>query len=96
MIVLGMILLIESGTPKAHNKNRIMAMTGLVLLTVFFSFLLSVFRSKAQGYPYRSVITILQAIYHIFMLASLFPTVSCSNRIDCSPVPVQVHPISFL
>lgn len=52
MIVLGMILLIESGTQKAHNKNRIMAMAGLVLLTVFFSFLLSVFRSKAQGYPY--------------------------------------------
>lgn len=53
MIVLGMILLIESGTPKAHNRNRMMAMAGLVLLTVFFSFLLSVFRSKAQGYPYR-------------------------------------------
>ncbi|XP_023166110.1 tumor suppressor candidate 3 [Drosophila hydei] len=52
MIVLGMILLIESGTPKAHNRNRMMAMAGLVLLTVFFSFLLSVFRSKAQGYPY--------------------------------------------
>ncbi|XP_030383596.1 tumor suppressor candidate 3 [Scaptodrosophila lebanonensis] len=52
MIVLGMILLIESGTLKGHNKNRIMAMAGLVLLTVFFSFLLSVFRSKAQGYPY--------------------------------------------
>ncbi|KAH8376597.1 hypothetical protein KR093_000182 [Drosophila rubida] len=53
MIVLGMILLIESGTQKANNRNRIMAMVGLVLLTVFFSFLLSVFRSKAQGYPYR-------------------------------------------
>ncbi|KAH8269753.1 hypothetical protein KR018_012073 [Drosophila ironensis] len=53
MIVLGIILLIESGTPKAHNRNRLMAMTGLTLLTVFFSFLLSVFRSKAQGYPYR-------------------------------------------
>ncbi|KAH8263494.1 hypothetical protein KR044_009755 [Drosophila immigrans] len=53
MIVLGMILLIESGTQKANNRNRIMAMAGLVLLTVFFSFLLSVFRSKAQGYPYR-------------------------------------------
>ncbi|EDW28833.1 GL19384 [Drosophila persimilis] len=52
MIVLGMILLIESGTSKGHNKNRIMAMVGLVLVTVFFSFLLSVFRSKAQGYPY--------------------------------------------
>ncbi|XP_034099072.1 tumor suppressor candidate 3 [Drosophila nasuta] len=52
MIVLGMILLIESGTQKANNRNRIMAMAGLVLLTVFFSFLLSVFRSKAQGYPY--------------------------------------------
>ncbi|ALC38903.1 CG7830 [Drosophila busckii] len=52
MIVLGMILLIESGTQKPSNRNRIMAMAGLVLLTVFFSFLLSVFRSKAQGYPY--------------------------------------------
>lgn len=53
MIVLGMILLIESGSQKAHNRSRIMAMAGLVLLSVFFSFLLSVFRSKAQGYPYR-------------------------------------------
>lgn len=52
MIVLGMILLIESGSQKSNSKNRIMAIIGLVLLTVFFSFLLSVFRSKAQGYPY--------------------------------------------
>ncbi|EDW04063.1 tumor suppressor candidate 3 [Drosophila grimshawi] len=52
MIVLGMILLIESGTQKPNNRNRIIAIAGLVLLTVFFSFLLSVFRSKAQGYPY--------------------------------------------
>jgi len=97
MIVLGMILLIESGTPKSHNKNRIMAMTGLVLLTVFFSFLLSVFRSKAQGYPYRWVNITANNQYNLFNFYSLLsPTVSCSNRIDCSPVPVQVHPYIVL
>ncbi|KAH6930517.1 hypothetical protein HPB50_014644 [Hyalomma asiaticum] len=31
----------------------IMAIVGLLLVAVFFSFLLSIFRSKAHGYPYR-------------------------------------------
>lgn len=52
MIVIGMILLTESGWQSDMRKGRIMVVTGLVLVVVFFSFLLSVFRSKAQGYPY--------------------------------------------
>ncbi|XP_055902012.1 tumor suppressor candidate 3 [Eupeodes corollae] len=52
MIVLGMILLTESGWQNDMRKGRIMAIAGLILVAVFFSFLLSVFRSKAQGYPY--------------------------------------------
>jgi len=52
MIVLGMILLTESGSQSDQRKGRIMAIAGLTLVAVFFSFLLSVFRSKAQGYPY--------------------------------------------
>lgn len=53
MIVLGMVLLIESGSQNDNKRARIMAIAGLLLVVVFFSFLLSVFRSKAQGYPYR-------------------------------------------
>lgn len=53
MIVLGMILLCESGSQTDMKKGRIMAMVGLFLVAVFFSLILSIFRSKAQGYPYR-------------------------------------------
>lgn len=53
MIVLGMILLTESGQQNDQRKGRFMAIIGLVLVAIFFSLLLSVFRSKAQGYPYR-------------------------------------------
>lgn len=53
MIVLGMILLTESGFQSDMRKGRIMAIVGLVLVSVFFSLILSVFRTKAQGYPYR-------------------------------------------
>jgi len=52
MIVLGMILLTEAGTTSDLRKSRFMAIIGLVLVAVFFSLILSVFRSKAQGYPY--------------------------------------------
>lgn len=53
MIVLGMILLTESGSQTDLRKGRFMAIIGLILVAVFFSLILSVFRSKAQGYPYR-------------------------------------------
>ncbi|XP_028131470.1 tumor suppressor candidate 3 [Diabrotica virgifera virgifera] len=52
-VVLGMILLTESARGKGDPKKRkIFAVSGLVLLSVFFSLLLSVFRTKTQGYPY--------------------------------------------
>lgn len=52
MIVAGMILLTESGWQTDPRKGKIAAVVGLVLVAVFFSFILSIFRSKAQGYPY--------------------------------------------
>lgn len=56
MIVLGMILLTEAGQQTDQRKGRFMAIIGLILVAIFFSVILSVFRSKAQGYPYRYVI----------------------------------------
>lgn len=53
MIVLGMILLTEAGQQTDLRKGRFMAIIGLILVAIFFSLILSVFRSKAQGYPYR-------------------------------------------
>lgn len=41
------------------KKRRIFAVIGLALVAVFFSLLLSLFRNKAQGYPYRYVLQIL-------------------------------------
>lgn len=44
----------EAAQPKGDvRRRRIFAFIGLALVTVFFSLILSVFRSKAQGYPYR-------------------------------------------
>jgi len=52
-VCLGMILMNESMRGKGDpRKRKIMAMVGLGLTAIFFSFLLSVFRSKAGGYPY--------------------------------------------
>lgn len=52
MIFLGMILLTDSGFQTDMRKGRVMALVGLFLVAIFFSLILSVFRSKAQGYPY--------------------------------------------
>jgi oligosaccharyltransferase complex subunit gamma len=52
-ITLGMILLTEAGEGKGDiGKRRILAIAGLVLFAFFFSLILSIFRSKAGGYPY--------------------------------------------
>lgn len=52
-IVLGMILLHEAAASRGDSKKRkIMAGVGLAVVAIFFSLLLSVFRMKAQGYPY--------------------------------------------
>uniref|UniRef100_A0A646QH96 Tumor suppressor candidate 3 n=1 Tax=Hemiscolopendra marginata TaxID=943146 RepID=A0A646QH96_9MYRI len=52
-IVFGMILMCESASAKGDvKKRRIFAIVGLGLMTFFFSVILSIFRSKAHGYPY--------------------------------------------
>ena len=54
MTVLGMVLMTEAASGKGGiRKRRIMAIVGLGLMAFFFSLILSVFRSKAGGYPYR-------------------------------------------
>lgn len=52
LIVVGMILLTECGQQTDKRKGKIMAIVGLGMVCVFFSLLLSIFRSKAGGYPY--------------------------------------------
>lgn len=52
-VVVGMILMNEA--PKYGNDSSIkkaMAVGGLAIVTLFFSMILSIFRSKYQGYPY--------------------------------------------
>merc|ERR1719318_402741 len=57
LIVCGMIMLTEAGDSKGDvGKRRILAVVGLALLAFFFSLILSIFRSKAGGYPYSFLI----------------------------------------
>ncbi|XP_015517287.1 tumor suppressor candidate 3 [Neodiprion pinetum] len=52
-VVLGMIMMTEAAARKGDvRKRRIFAVIGLGLVAVFFSLILSIFRNKAQGYPY--------------------------------------------
>ncbi|KAM8945652.1 dolichyl-diphosphooligosaccharide--protein glycosyltransferase subunit TUSC3 [Pelodytes ibericus] len=55
-ITMGMVLLNEAATSKGDvGKRRIICLVGLGLVVFFFSFLLSIFRSKYHGYPYRYI-----------------------------------------
>lgn len=52
-MVLGMILMTEAAQRKGDvTKRQALAITGLFLFSIFYSFVLIVFRSKAHGYPY--------------------------------------------
>ena len=52
-IVVGMLALIEGASYKGDvKKGRFFVIVGLVIVVFFFSLLLSIFRSKAGGYPY--------------------------------------------
>nr|AEE62290.1 unknown [Dendroctonus ponderosae] len=52
-VVVGIIFMTEAAKGKGDAKRRkFLAILGLVLISVFFSALLSVFRSKTHGYPY--------------------------------------------
>lgn len=53
-VALGMILMVEAANKRDDvRKRRIYAIIGLGLYAFCFSLLLSIFRSKAHGYPYR-------------------------------------------
>ncbi|KFP83268.1 Magnesium transporter protein 1, partial [Acanthisitta chloris] len=53
-VTLGMVLLHEAATSDMDvGKRKIMCIAGIGLVVLFFSWLLSVFRSKYHGYPYR-------------------------------------------
>jgi len=52
--VFGAVLMIDSYTKKTDSKTRkIMTVGGLALVVFLFSVILSIFKSKAHGYPYR-------------------------------------------
>jgi len=57
-ICAGMILLIELPNLKSQGGKRkaMMAILGLLMVVFLFSLLLSIFRSKYQGYPYSFLI----------------------------------------
>ena len=52
-IVVGMIMVTDANVKKGHvSKRRMFAIIGIALIAVFYSFILSIFRSKADGYPF--------------------------------------------
>ena len=53
-VVFGMLLVIEAAESVNRNVTRrqIIAFIGVVLILIFFSLLLSIFKSKLHGYPY--------------------------------------------
>lgn len=54
MLVSGAVILIDSYTKKTDSKSRkILTVGGLALVVFLFSVILSIFKSKAHGYPYR-------------------------------------------
>lgn len=64
-ITMGMVLLNEAATSKGDvGKRRIICLVGLGLVVFFFSFLLSIFRSKYHGYPYSFLIKWSQWDFH--------------------------------
>lgn len=69
-IVIGMIMMIDAASKKGGVRvRRIMAILGLVFVAIDFSVILSIFRSKAHGYPYRydsPFFTLHQSSYLIF------------------------------
>ncbi|CAG7837670.1 unnamed protein product [Allacma fusca] len=57
-ITLGMILVIEAGKGKADiRKRRVMLVAGLGMFALFFGMILSIFKSKAHGYPYSFIMS---------------------------------------
>lgn len=54
ILVFGAVMMTDSYTKKTDSKTRkIMTVGGLALVVFLFSVILSIFKSKAHGYPYR-------------------------------------------
>ncbi|XP_054937655.1 dolichyl-diphosphooligosaccharide--protein glycosyltransferase subunit MAGT1 isoform X1 [Physeter macrocephalus] len=54
-VTLGMVLLCEAATSDMDiGKRKIMCVAGIGLVVLFFSWMLSIFRSKYHGYPYST------------------------------------------
>lgn len=54
ILVFGAVIMTDSYTKKTDSKTRkIMTVGGLALVVFLFSVVLSIFKSKAHGYPYR-------------------------------------------
>ena len=57
-ITIGMILLVEAGKGKGDiRKRRVMLIVGLGMFALFFGMILSIFKSKASGYPYSFIMS---------------------------------------
>ncbi|KAL4130818.1 hypothetical protein QTP88_008199 [Uroleucon formosanum] len=57
ILVFGAVIMIDSHTKKTDSKTRkIMTVGGLALVVFLFSVILSIFKSKAHGYPYSFLI----------------------------------------
>jgi hypothetical protein len=84
-IALGMILMTEAASHKGDvRKRRILSIVGLVLVATFFSLVLSIFRSKAHGYPYRLVAHFMDCFQPWFFKyqSSKFCILYENNKID--------------
>lgn len=54
ILVFGVVIMTDSYAKKTDSKTRkIMTIGGLALVVFLFSVILSIFKSKAHGYPYR-------------------------------------------
>ncbi|VVC36256.1 Thioredoxin-like fold,Oligosaccharyl transferase complex, subunit OST3/OST6 [Cinara cedri] len=57
ILVFGVVIMTDSYTKKTDSKTRkIMTVGGLALIVFLFSVILSIFKSKAHGYPYSFLI----------------------------------------
>ncbi|KAG8334393.1 tumor suppressor candidate 3 [Homalodisca vitripennis] len=61
-IVLGMIMMTDAASRKSGDVRvrQIITVVGLAIVAVFFSVILSIFRSKAHGYPYRGSLSLIR------------------------------------
>ncbi|KAJ1197408.1 hypothetical protein NDU88_001268 [Pleurodeles waltl] len=84
-VTLGMVLLHEAATSDMDvGKRKIMCMAGIGLVVLFFSWLLSVFRSKYHGYPYSFLLMLKhgrrRTCCHRYLPAALKHTLDATEK----------------